>query len=91
MVRLYSCSDYNIQKLEMHRTSILLSLIVSIFLLVCTKSALAPSFLGSFRSAELQKHNQYRSLHGSLPIKLNENLNSYAQNYAEYLARNHVF
>jgi len=58
VLRLYSGAIYNIQKAkEMSKTSTFLSLIVSLLLLHCVESALAPTFIDMFRGAELQKHN----------------------------------
>ena len=43
--------------------------------------------LKKFRQQELIKHNQLRKLHGTEPLKLNEELNQMAQNYAKVLAK----
>jgi len=43
--------------------------------------------LNKFREMELYEHNYLRNLHGVPPLKLNEELNEIAQNYAYKLAK----
>jgi uncharacterized protein YkwD len=39
----------------------------------------------------LKMHNDYRALHGAAPLQLSEELNAYAQEWAEHLAAKDVF
>ena len=47
--------------------------------------------LADFRRQALNEHNALRRLHCTGAIALNSSLNSRAQNYANYLARNKLF
>ncbi|RUS71315.1 hypothetical protein EGW08_020923 [Elysia chlorotica] len=46
-----------------------------------------PVSLADFRQQGLQKHNELRARHGCPPLTLSDDLNAYAQNWAERLAR----
>ena len=48
------------------------------------------NYLEDFRNIELRKHNEYRKLHGSCDLILNEELNQIAQNYANKIAKMNV-
>ncbi|KAK3767308.1 hypothetical protein RRG08_050859 [Elysia crispata] len=43
--------------------------------------------LEAFRQQGLRKHNELRALHGSPPLRLSDDLNQYAQKWAEQMAR----
>jgi len=47
--------------------------------------------LDSFRQQALNKHNEYRRKHCVPVMTLDSNLNSVAQQYAQYLAKNNLF
>ncbi|GFO49551.1 Golgi-associated plant pathogenesis-related protein 1 [Plakobranchus ocellatus] len=47
--------------------------------------------LDEYRQNSLEKHNELRALHGSPPLVLSDELNSYAQAWAEHLAANNIF
>jgi uncharacterized protein YkwD len=63
-----------------------LFLIASVTSLSFVHTQVDSTFLQSFRQAELAKHNEYRSRHGSPAVALSESLNAAAQAYAEKLA-----
>lgn len=55
-----------------------------------THFAAAPVIdVAALRTAELQKHNSYRALHGSPALTLSDSLNTVAQDYANTIANNH--
>ena len=43
-----------------------------------------------FTNESLKKHNEYREKHNAEPLKLNNELQKYAQNHAEYMASNNI-
>merc|ERR1712109_84008 len=58
----------------------------------CTKEVnIAPVDLDKFRQDSLTAHNAYRAKHGAPALKLNDELNALAQEWAEYLIANNAF
>lgn len=51
----------------------------------------APIDFSTLRSAELVRHNYFRSRHGSAPLTINSSLNTLAQNYASVLLSTNKF
>jgi uncharacterized protein YkwD len=63
-----------------------LFLIASVASLSLVHTQVDSAFLQAFRRAELARHNDYRAIHGSPAVALNESLNAAAQKYADKLA-----
>jgi uncharacterized protein YkwD len=74
----------------MHQYWLLFLVISSVFSSRMLQIYAIPPNLVDFRTIELAKHNEYRALHGSPAIRLNDTLNAAAQAYAQALAAAHT-